>query len=186
MRARILKFVKWFLLVWGGFSFVATIALGIYIVCWLRVSIHDKVDSASPHDVRYVLDGCHFSSKQVEQVVHSHIGSRGFLNGGYIDAFAIKISHVDEADFNPKRDAPNEHWFRGDQLPPVLDAAVRLVTGWHNEFPWFPTDAELRSSDVHVYPIDFYGCCGSVEPTMATLVFVRKTDNMMFYFNYRP
>ncbi len=188
MKSRLLKFVKWFLLIWGGFSFVATLALGIYVVCWLRVltSTHDKIDSASPHDVRYVLEGCHLGDKRIEKVVHSNIGSRGFLNGGYIDAFAIKISDVVETDFTPKPNAPNEHWFRGDQLPPVLDAAVKLVSEWHNEFPWFPTDAELRSSDVHVYPIEFYGCCGRVEPTQATLVFVRKADNMMFYFRDRP
>jgi hypothetical protein len=99
---------------------------------------------------------------------------------------AFKISHVDEADFTPKPDAPNEHWFRGDQLPPVLDAALKLVTEWHNEIPWFPTGAELESSDVHVYPMDFYCCCGSVEPTMARLVFVRMTDKMVFYFDYKP
>lgn len=186
MRSRILKFVKWFLLIWGGVSFAATIAVGVYIVFWIGVPTHDKIDSASPHDVRHVLDGCHFSSKQIERVVHSHTGSRGLLNGGYIDAFAIKISHVDEADFISKPDAPNEHWFRGDQLPTVLDAAVKLVAEWHHEFPWFPTGTELRSPDVYVYPMEFYCCCGNVDPASATLVFVRKTDNMMFYFNCRP
>ena len=186
MRTGILKFVKWFLLIWGGLSFTATIALSIYGVYWFRVATLDKIDSASPHDVRYVLDECHLGGKQIERVVHSYIGAHGPLNGGYIDAFAIKISHVDEADFVPKKDHLNEHWYRGDQLPPVLDAAVRLVDQWHDQFPWLPTKTELRSSDVHVYPVDFYGCCGSVDPTMATLVFVRKTDNMMFYFNDRP
>jgi hypothetical protein len=101
-------------------------------------------------DPRYVLDACHFSGKQVDQVLHSHIGSRGLLNGGYIDALAFRISDVAEADFTPTSETPNEHWFRGDQLPSVLDAAVRLVTEWHSEIPWFPTGAELKSSDVHV------------------------------------
>ena len=185
MKARIFKFVKWFLLIWGGISFVAA----VYIAIWFgRFVLPNpaKIDSASPHDVSYVLDGCHFGGKQIERVVHSYIGSHGLLDGGDADAFAIKISNIDEADFVPKKDQPNEHWFRGDQLPPVLDAAVKLVSEWHNEFPWFPTDAELRSSDVHVYPIEFYGCCGRVEPTQATLVFVRKTDRMLFYLNYKP
>jgi hypothetical protein len=99
---------------------------------------------------------------------------------------AFRISDVAEADFTPMAQAPNEHWFRGDQLPPVLDAAVRLVTEWHGEIPWFPTSAELKSSDVHVYPMDLYCCCGSVEPTMARLVFVRKADRMVFYFGCHP
>jgi len=179
------KFVKWVLLIWGGVSLAACIAFGIFVVYHFNVVGPDKNDLASPHDVRYVLDGCHLGGKQIEQVVHSHISSRGFT-GDYLDAFAFKISHVDDADFNPKPDTPNSHWFRGDQLPPVLDAAVKLVTECHNMIPWFPTGEELRSSDVHVYPMDFYGCCGNVEPTMARLVFVRGTDNMVFYFDFKP
>ena len=186
MISRIRKYVKWFLLIWGGISFAATVGLAVYLPFWVKGLTHDKIDSASPQNVRYVLAECHLGGKQIERVVHSHIGAKGPLNGGYIDAFAIKISQVDEVDFVPKKENPNEHWYRGDQLPPVLDAAVKLVAQWHNEFPWLPSETELRSSDVHVYPVDFYGCCGSVEPTMATLVFVRKADNMMFYFRYRP
>jgi|SRR6185312_11836878 len=188
MKARILKVVKWFLLIWGGFSFAAAIGLVVYVAFWirLRVPTHEKIDSASPNDVRYVVNGCHFGEKQIEQVVHSYIGPRGFLNGGYVDAFAIKISNVNDVDFISRPEAPNEHWFRGDHLPETLDAAVTLVANWHDQFAWFPTGAELRSPDVYVYPTEFYGCCGSVEPTMATIIFVRKADNIMFYFNYKP
>lgn len=186
MRARILKGIQWFLLIWGGFSLVATVALAIYLITWFGAPTRDKIDSASPHDVRYVLEGCHLRDKQIEQVVHSYISSRGLLNGGIIDVFAIKISHVDESDFNTKPDAPNEHWFRGDNLPAILDAAVKLAAGWHNQFPWFPTEAELRSSEVYVYPMEINCCCGSVEPTMATLVFIRKSDNMLFYLSDKP
>jgi hypothetical protein len=137
-------------------------------------------------DARYVLEGCHLSGKQVEQTLHSHIGARGLLNGGYIDALAFRLSDVAEADFTPPSETPHEHWFRGDQLPPVLDAAVRLVTHSHDMVPWFPTASELKSSDVHVYPMDLYCCCGSVEPTAARLVFVRKADRMVFYFGCHP
>lgn len=151
-------------------------------------SVPPQPSSSTPvlPDARYVLDACHFGGKQVNQALHSHIGSRGLLNGGYIDALAFRISDVTEADFTPTAEAPNEHWFRGDQLPPVLDAAVRLVTEWHSEIPWFPVGAELKSSDIHVYPIDFYCCCGGVDPTAARLVFIRKTDRMVFYFGCQP
>jgi hypothetical protein len=186
MRARILKAVKWFLLIWGGVSFAVAIGLAVYFPSWFGAQTHEKIDSASPHDVRYVLDECHFGGKHIERVVHSYIGAHGPLNGGYIDAFAIKLSQLDETDFVPKKDHPNEHWYRGDQLPPVLDAAVKLVGQWHDQFPWLPSETELRGSDVHIYPVDFSGCCGSVEPTMTTLVIVRKADNMMFHFRDRP
>jgi len=179
------KYVKQVLLIWGGVSLAACIALGIFTIYHFGMMRSDKNDTASPHDVRYVLDGCHFGGKQIEQVVHSHISSRGF-KGDYLDAFAFKISQVDDTDFTPRPDTPNSHWFRGDQLPPVLDAAVQLVTECHDMISWFPTGEELRCSDVYVYPMDFYCCCGSVDPTMARLVFVRRTDNVVFYFDFKP
>ena len=180
MRTHILNFTKWLLLIWGGFSLAAVIALSIYVVYWFVVASHDKHDTASPHDAHYVLDTCGFSNKQIDQVVHSYISSRGF--GGTVDAFEIKISQLDDADFIPKKDYPNEHWYRGDQLPQVLDAAVKLVAEWHDQIPWFPTEAELKNSDVLVFPASI-GCCLGVEPTSATLVFVRKADKMAFYLN---
>jgi len=185
MKARIGHAVKWFLLIWGCISLIATICLAVYIASWFRVPGSDKIDSASAHDVRYVLDGCHFGDKHIEHVVHSFVSSRGLLNGGILDAFAIKISSVAESDFVPKQSTPNEHWFRGDNLPPVVDSALKFATGWRNKFPWLPTETELRSSNVYVFPMNINFCCGSVEPTMATLVFVRKSDNMLFYLDDR-
>jgi hypothetical protein len=162
------------------------IALSIYFANWFRMPNLDKNDSASPKDVRYTLDACRLGNKQIEKVVHSHTTSHGIINAGSIDAFAVKISQIDDTDFVPKKDHPNEHWYRGDQLPRVLDAAVRLVDQWHDQIPWLPSGTELRSSDVHVYPVGINCCCGSIEPTAATLVFIRKTDRMMFYFDFEP
>lgn len=179
MRARIFKFVKWLLLIWGGLSLVVVLALGIFVAYQFGAANRDKDDSASPHDVRYVLNWCRLGDDRIERVIHSHISARSFT-GDHLDAFAIKISHVDEADFASKTDDPTSRWYRGDQLPPVVDAAVRFVTAWHHEIPWFPTEAELRSSDFYVYPWSIY--CHGVEPSAAELIFVRKSDRMVFYF----
>jgi len=180
MRARILKFVQWFLLIWGSLSFAATIALGVFVAYQLGVANRDRNDTASPHDVRYVLNWCHLGEDRIERVVHSHISARSFT-GDHLDAFAIKISHVDEADFTSKTNDAGNRWYRGDQLPPVVDAAVKFITAWHHEIPWFPTEAELRNADVYVYPWSIY--CYGVEPSAAELIFVRKSDQMVFFFS---
>jgi len=39
--------------------------------------------------------------------------------------------------------------------------------------------------EIRKYPMEINCCCGSVDPTMATLVFVRKSDNMLFYLSDR-
>src|SRR5947209_16320643 len=76
-------------------------AIGFVLVLAGCSSVPVQSSSTIPvlPDARYVLNRCHFSGKQVDQVLHSHIGSRGLLNGGYIDALVFKISDIDEADF---------------------------------------------------------------------------------------
>jgi hypothetical protein len=49
-----------------------------------------------------------------------------------------------------------------------------------SEIPWFPSETELRSSGVYVYPVKML-LHGTV-PTAAELIFVRPADNMVFYF----
>jgi hypothetical protein len=179
MRTRILKFVKWLLIIWGGFSLVAVVGFVAFFAYQVGPGNRDKNDSASPHDVRYVLNWCRLGDQRIEQVVHSHVSARS-LTGDHLDAYAIKISHVDDADFISKIEYLTNQWYRGDQLPPVLDAAVRFVTAWHHDIPWFPTETELRSSEFYIYPWSIH--CHGIEPSATELIFVRKSDRMVFYF----
>lgn len=179
MRARIFKFIKWFLLIWGGISLGTAIVLGAFILYQLELANRYK-DSASPHDVRFVLNWCRLGDQRIVQVVHSHVSAPSFA-ADHLNAYAIRISHVDESDFAPNKDDPTARWYRGDQLPPVLDAAVKFMTGWHQEIPWFPSEADLRSSEFYVYPWSIY--YHGVEPDGAELIFVRKSDKMVFYFD---
>jgi hypothetical protein len=180
LRAGVFKFIKWFLLIWGGLSLAIALVLGAIILYQLGLPNRGKDDSASPHDVRFVLNWCRLGDQRIVQVVHSHVSAPSFTPD-HLNAFAIKISHVDESDFTPKTDDPTGRWYRGDQLPPVLDAAVKFVTGWHQEIPWFPSEAELRSSEFYVYPWSIY--YHGVDPNAAELIFVRKSDKMVFYFD---
>jgi hypothetical protein len=77
-----------------------------------------------------------------------------------------------------KTETTRDRWYRGDQLPKVLDDAVSLAGG--RNFPWFPSTTELKSAAFYVYPWSIY--CHGVQPTGAELIFVRTRDKMVFYF----
>jgi hypothetical protein len=142
-------------------------------------SAPDKVDSASSQDVRFVLNWCELGDQRIEKVIHSHVSSRSFT-GDYLDAYAIKISHVELAELTKQTDDLQGRWYRGDQLPKVLDDAVGFVGGWQHELPWFPSEAELRSSEFYVYPWTIY--LHGLHPTATELIFIRPSDKMVFYF----
>jgi hypothetical protein len=179
VRARIIKIAKWLLLAWGGVSLVGLAALVAYVAYQLGPGNRDKTDSASPHDVRFVLNWCGLGDERIERVLHSHVSARSFT-GDHLDAFAIKISRVEIAELASETNDLTGRWYRGDQLPQVLDEAVKFVSGWQHEIPWFPTESELRSSEFYIYPWSIY--CHGVSPSAAELIFVRPSDKMVFYF----
>ncbi len=179
MKARILKVVKWGLLVWGAVSLVGVVGVVLLFAYRTGPGNHDKIDSASPRDVRFVLNWCRLGDDRTERVLHSHVSARSFT-GDHLDAYAIKITRVEIAELESKTNDFSGHWYRGDQLPQILDGAVKFVAGWHHEIPWFPTESELRSSEFYVYPWSIY--CHGVTPSAAELIFVRPSDKMVFYF----
>lgn len=181
MSKHILPILRWLLLVWGGVSLAGVLAIVAFIAFKVTPG---KSDSASRDDVRFVLNWCRLGENRIEKVVHSHVSARS-LTGDHLDAYAIKISHVDLAELvKPTRDF-DTRWHRGDQLPKVLDDAVGFVGGWlgRKELSWFPREVELRSSEFYVYPWSIY--CHGVRPTAAQLIFIRPADNMVFYFGVK-
>ena len=146
----------------------------------LLVNDRNRADSASPKDVRYVLNWCGLGEQRTEKVVHSYVSSRSFT-GDYLDAYAIKISHVEVSELTQQSNHFGRRWYRCDQLPPVLNDALTFVAGWFHgdEIPWFPDQAQLRSSEFYVYPwtIFYHG----LHPTAAELIFIRPSDNMIFF-----
>lgn len=176
---RILKIAKWLLLVWGGLSLVATVGLVGMIAYGVGIGNRTKTDKASPHDVRFVLNWCNLGDSRIEKVIHSHVSSRSFT-GDHLDAYAIKIKSVTVEELTANTDEFRGRWYRGDQLPKVLDDAVSFVGGWLHEIEWFPTEAELRSSDIYIYSWSIY--CHGVRPSAAEIIFVRPKDKMVFFF----
>jgi hypothetical protein len=183
MRARIVNFVKWILLIWGGFSLGVLVVAGVLFGCQLNTPSADQMDSASPNDVRFVLNWCRLGDNRMESVIHSYVSARD-LTGDHLDAYAIKISHIDVAELVSNTTELTGRWYRGgDQLPQILDEAVKFVGGCSRGISWFPSEAELRRSDIYIYPWSIY--CEGITPSGAKLVFVRPSDKMVFYFGCR-
>ena len=179
MRSRILAIGRWGLIIWGALSLVGVIGIASIVAFQVGPGNRVKDDSASAHEVRFVLNWCELGDQRIDKVIHSHVSARSFT-GDYLDAYAIKISRIDLAELTKDTDDFRRRWYRGDQLPKILDDAVGFVGGWLHEVPWFPSVAELRSSDIYVYSwsIYFHG----IRPTAAELIFIRPSDKMVFYF----
>src|SRR5437899_139590 len=93
MRTRVPAVAKWILLIWGAVSLVGVLSIGAVVAYQFRFGNRDKDDSASPRDVRFVLNWCRLGDSRIEQVVHSHVSARS-LTGDHLDVYAIKISHI--------------------------------------------------------------------------------------------
>ena len=177
---RILKIGKWILLVWGGLSLIGTVAIIGMIAYGIGAGNRTKTDKASPQDVRFVLNWCNLGDNRIEKVLHSHVSARSFT-GDHLDAYAIKITDLTIEELTTNSDKFRQRWYRGDQLPKVLDDAVSFVGGWLHEIDWFPTEAELRSDEIYVYPWSIY--CHGVIPSAAKIIFVRSKYKMVFFFD---
>ena len=179
MKTRILAIARRCLLIWGVLSLVGVVVIAAIAVFQLGLGNRTTTDSASPHDVRFVLNWCGLGDQRIEKVIHSHVSARSFT-GDHLDAYAIKISHVELAELTKETNNFEGRWYRGDQLPKVLDDAVGFAGGWLHKFPWFPSEAEFRSSEFYVYPWSIH--CHGVRPSAAELIFLRPSDRMVFYF----
>lgn len=182
MKSLIFKFSKAIFLVWGVASALATMGIGAFV--WQKYAEHslEKIDVASAHDVRFVLNWCELGEDRIEKVVRSYVSSRS-LTGDHLDAYAIKISHLDISELLENDDLRGANWYRGDQTPPILDEAIDFVDGWlwQDRVSWFPKGDDLRSEDYYVYPWSIY--TQGIRPSAVKLIFVRPSDNMVFYFS---
>jgi hypothetical protein len=172
-------FFKKLLLAWGTICLAGTIGFSGFIAYQLGPGNKNSAEVASKQDVRYVLNWCNLGDERIDEVVHSYISSRSFT-GDHLDAHAIRIAKIDISELNANEDGRG--WFRGDQLPVVVDKGIEFVQMWlpSHEVPWFLDEKEIRSTEVFVYPwsIYFHG----TRPTAAEIIFIRPKDKMVFFF----
>jgi len=177
-----LRIAVWLLAIWGGLSLVGAVLIGGYLAYRFGPGNRDKVDTASPHDVRFVLNWCGLGDDRIEKVLHSYRSARA-LCGDHLDAYAIRISHVTVKELTENTEVFQDQWYRGDQVPKIVDEAVGFAGMFlhRDEIAWFPREEELRSNDIYVYPshIDFHG----VQPVTVEIIFVRPSDKTVFFFS---
>lgn len=147
----------------------------------------NRIDKLDPKEMRYVMTSCPLGEKRVQQVIHSFAGSEGGP-GDHLYVCAIKLTTVSLEELTANTcEGFKGRWYRGDQLPKVVDDTVPWLEGWlhngqyNNLFEWFPKGDELRSQDVYAYPcwIDL----ADLRPYAATIIFVRPKDKMLFFFD---
>jgi hypothetical protein len=170
---------KWLFVAWGSVSLIGVLILMAVIAFSFLSSNRSSSKTASKQDVRFVLNWCGLGDDRIEEVTHSYISSRSFT-GDHLDAYAIRISHVDISELT-KKDDSEKIWYRCDQAEGIMEEALVFVRGWlGSEIPWFPSYEELKSSDMYVYPWSIY--THGTRPTAVELIFIRPKDKMVFYF----
>lgn len=178
MKLRILFYRA--LAIWGAFSLLVIIAFvgNIVYVSYFNGN-EPEINRATPKDVRYVLNLCELGDSRIESVVHSYVSSRD-LAGDHLDVFAIKITHLELSELTQTKSGRGQRWYRGDEIPTVVNDTYNFMGSWLHEFKWFPAISELRTAEYYVYPSSIY--FDGVRPTAAKLIIVRPSDKMVFFF----
>jgi hypothetical protein len=180
---RVKSILKWILIAWIFVVLTGMIAIGGLFFYRLSFGSREQADMASLPDVRFVLNLCQLGDARADRLVHSYQSTRSF-SGGHFDAYKIKITNVNVEELTrTNADSSVAHWHRGDQLSGTVDGAVKFAGIWLNEdkVSWFPKESELRSGQIYVYPchVDYLGD----RPRAAQLIFVKPSENMVFYFD---
>ena len=163
------------LVAWGALCLLGALTAGGF--AWYQVGPGNrtKENTATVRDVRFVLNHCELGEARSEKVLHSYVSPRSFT-GDHLDAYAIKITHLEPGE--PGR-IGDMGWYRGDQLPKNVEDALVFAGGLLHRVAWFPTN--LRSEEYYVYSWSTY--FHGTRVGAAQLIFLRPADNMVFYFS---
>src|ERR1043166_1887884 len=150
---RIPTIVRSVLVTWGALSLLGLAAAAGLVGFQLGPATRSRVDAATTKDVRFVLNWCELGDERIDQVLHSHVSPRS-LTGDHLDVYAIRITHVTVDEVSHRDEPSGQGWWRGDQMSPVLQNAVALITGFMDaeKITWFPTQQDLLSDKFYVYP----------------------------------
>jgi len=155
--------------IFGFISLIAIIVLGGYLTYSLTLGNKTEIDKAKISDVRFVLNWCELGDGKIEKVLKSSVSATGF-SGDYHDAYLIKIKSLNENEL--KNIQSNGKWFRGDNLPKILDDAISFATEFNGETPWFTNEKNIKTSDCYIYSnsID----CNGLSPRAVQLIILKQ------------
>ena len=168
------------LLIWGGVSLMGALILGGIFAYSIGAGNKDKIGEVSRDDARFVLNWCGLGDERIEEVLHSFESSRN-ITGDHIDAYAIKITHVDISELEEDSQSRVDVWYRCDELDGVLKEAVEFSVGWANDpdRPWFPSLEDIQTKNYYIYSwsIDLHG----IRPDACKLIFIHPKTLMVYY-----
>ncbi|GHT44449.1 hypothetical protein FACS189454_01860 [Planctomycetales bacterium] len=175
---RVLQIIQLLLTIWGGISLVGIGVLAGYILYLWTLENKTVVDKATKSDVTFVLNWCELGDQRIDKVLNSYVSARSFT-GDHLDAYAIKITDVTVDELINNKHNKAGLWYRGDNLPPVLDDAVSFISGWSEKPAWFPTKNSIRTQDFYVYPRSIH--YHEIKPTAAFLIFIKPAEKTVYY-----
>lgn len=183
---RLFVTIKWALVGWGAVSLVFYLwSLTIFLASF---SVHASTKSsqeASLNRFHMVLDNSGLGANRIEGALQVYEKYPNPVRALHFHAYASKMAPVDMNDLTQSMEGSDIHWYRGNHLPSVVDNAVTAIGQATDELQvsWFPKTQEIRSDQIYVYSwnIDYAG----VKPIEATLIFVRPSDQMVFYADFK-
>lgn len=172
---KLLGILKKSLMTWGAISAVGALALLGMFAYYYTAGNGNMSGHAENEDVRFVLNWCRLGDERIEKVIESYQSSRSFT-GDHLDAYSIKISHVEESELISK------DWQRVDTATGVYKDAIDFMAMWlGDEISWFPQIDDIRSDSYYIYlwSISYHGS----SPDSTSIILVRPEDNMVFHFD---
>ena len=152
----------------GGILVLFLLWLGLALILPL---FYNSVDVTSPESqgvALSVLHECNLGESRFKKVNHGYKSMSDF-HGDHFGAYAIEISHIHISELTPERG-----WTRGDQMSGDMQHMIRnrLGEARSKNLKWFPSDSEVKSSDVFVR---------SLPDNTFSLILIRLSDKMLFY-----
>lgn len=163
--------------IFGVFSLSVFIILGIYILFFSNSSLNPQINKATISDVRFVLNWCELGDEKIDSVLKSYVSGRSF-SGDHHDSYLIKIKNFDISELEKTETGK---WYRGDELPQILDDAVKFSNGFQYETPWFIKESEIRTSEIYIYPWSIY--CSGINPSSVQLIILNPKKNLVYYIS---
>jgi len=167
------KSVMKFLAVLGGISLVLALLITGFLVYRSILDNKEHVDKSSTSNVRFVLNICSLGDSRIVKVLHSYESPIAF-NGDHLKAYEIEISKI-------SIDELSKVWYRGDQLPTIVDDAISFVSSMPNKNTWFPSSSQIKTSDFYVYlsTIEYH----TMSPDEAELVIIEPRKKIVYYIS---
>ncbi len=179
MNKKRLEIGKRLLMIWGGISLIIVLLVTGYLAYFVTIGNTTSEDLVSKKDVRFVLNWSGLGDEKIKNVVKSYKSSKSF-SGDHLNAYAIEITEVS---VNELPNTRTTKWLSINNLPLLIDNAVKLTNRFQNKIPWFPSYKELKNEGYYIHPHSIY--CLGISPMSTELVLLKPDGKMIYYIDIK-